>query len=61
LPVGIGSVRSGFEEWAFDPYDNSFTRGFLMNLSKNKQFDEMFPLHLLSEIRKFIRKLLDQL
>jgi hypothetical protein len=56
-----GIVKSGFEGWAFDPYDNSFSRGFLMNLSENKQFDEMFPLHPLSETRKFIKNLLELL
>ena len=54
-----GIIKSGFEGWAFDPYDNNFNRGFLMNLSENRQFDEMFPLHPLSETRKFIKNLLE--
>jgi hypothetical protein len=56
-----GIVKSGLDGWAFDPYDNNFTRGFLMNLSENCQFDEMVPLHPLSETRRFIKELVKQL
>jgi hypothetical protein len=61
LALRDGIVKPGLDGWAFDPYDNNFTRGFLMNLSENSQFDEMFLLHPLSEARKFIKELVKQL
>jgi len=54
-------VKSGFEGWAFDPYDNKYNKGFLMNLSENRQFDDMFPFHPLSEARNFIKNLLGEM
>jgi len=55
-----GKIKSGLDEWAFDPYDSNYTKGFLLNLSENRQFDEIFPLHPLTEARNFIKNLLDQ-
>ena len=39
--------------WTCDPYDTSYTKGRLMNLSENRQYDTMFPEHPLTEVRKF--------
>ena len=40
--------------WSADPYDKGRTHGPLMNLSEAPQYDEMFPLHPLSELRRFV-------
>lgn len=37
--------------WAADPYDPSYTKGFLMNKSENVMFDQQFPNHPLSVLR----------
>ena len=55
-----GIVKPDMDGWAFDPYDKNHTKGFLMNLSESRQFDEMFPLHSLSELRNFIKELVEQ-
>lgn len=40
--------------WNRDPYDSKCKEGFLMNLSEQKEFDDMFPDHPLSEARELI-------
>ena len=41
--------------WFADPYDPGFQRGILMNLSERAQFDQAFPEHPLSELRRLVR------
>ena len=40
--------------WTQDPYDAEITKGALMNLSEQEQFDEQFPGFPLSMCREFI-------
>lgn len=40
--------------WNKDPYDSNYKKGFLMNLSEDKRFDELFKNHPLSEIRRMV-------
>lgn len=47
-----GKVDSDFKGWEKDPYDPDFKKGFLMNKSEKKTFDEQFPDHPLSELRR---------
>lgn len=42
----------GFEGWAKDPYQADFKGGLLMNLSEAEKYDERFPDHPLSLVRK---------
>ena len=54
-----GEVRlceGGIEGWTSDPYDPFFTFGVLMNRSEQAQYDNLFPRHPLSELRRFVRK-----
>ena len=56
-----GEVRlceSGIEGWTSDPYDPFFTFGVLMNRSEQAQYDNLFPRHPLSELRRFVRKVI---
>ena len=46
---------TGFSGWNQDPYDPLFTKGIPMNQSETPAYDELFPLHPLSETRKFVR------
>lgn len=43
------------EGWFKDPYDENYTKGLLMNLSEQSEYDTMFPKHPLSEARSFIK------
>ena len=43
------------KKWFMDPYDESFTRGFLRNYSEQEQYDDMFPDHPLSHLHRFIK------
>ena len=45
--------KDGFiKGWARDPYDETFTKGFLMNMSEDEKYDKHFPDHPLSELRR---------
>ena len=45
--------------WNEDPYDKNYKKGFLMNLSEKREFDEKFPYHPLSEVRNLIKDLIN--
>lgn len=45
--------------WSKDPYDESFTRGIPMNLSEDPKFDQTFPNHPLTQLRSFLRRIID--
>lgn len=47
------------EPWARDPYDPTYERGALANLSEDARFDELFPAHPLSMARETARALID--
>ena len=49
-----GLIGSDFEGWSVDPYDPDFKKGFLMNLSEQDKYDDMFQAHPLSEARRLI-------
>ena len=40
--------------WSRDPYDDDYHTGILMNLSEDPRFDDAFPHHPLSVIRKLV-------
>lgn len=41
-------------KWCADPYSPDFRSGALMNLAEQKEFDDSFPTHPLSELRRFV-------
>ena len=43
-----------FDGWFKDPYCEDYTKGFLMDLSEQSEFDEQFPQHPLSAARRFV-------
>ncbi|WP_133122370.1 hypothetical protein [Bifidobacterium simiarum] len=47
-----GRVDEQGRGWTRDPYDDDYRRGILMNLSEDDQFDDAFPDHPLSVIRR---------
>lgn len=48
-------LENPFDGWSRDPYDENFSKGFLMNRSEEKQFDEFFPDHPLSVARTLVK------
>lgn len=55
-----GKVRAtgnGIEGWNEDPYDPEYTHGNRMNCSEHEKYDELFPDHPLSEMRRFAAEL----
>ena len=55
----IKTTEDGIEGWSADPYDPNFKKGILMNCSENKVYDDQFPQHPLSELRRFVREIID--
>lgn len=52
--VGEGLVSGDGRGWRKDPYDPSYTRGNLMNLSEDERYDGRFPGHPLSQARALV-------
>jgi len=46
--------------WCADPYSPDFRSGALMNLSEREDYDEAFPGHPLSELRRFVKFFLEK-
>ena len=57
---GIVSFKDK-SKWMFDPYDKSFNRPYMMNLSEKEEYDELFPDHPLSQCRKFVKLITERL
>lgn len=52
--VTFDEANRKYKGWTQDPYDDNYTTGALMNLSEDSAFDEAFPDHPLSQLRKAI-------
>ena len=52
-------LEDSFDGWMADPYDKDYNKGFLMNISEEEQFDEMFPEHPLSKARSLAKYIID--
>lgn len=52
-------TENGAEGWAKDPYDENYKSGVLKNLGEDKDFDQFFPAHPLSECRRILQYILD--
>lgn len=47
-------IDENMNGWIADPYSADYKKGFLMNLSEQREYDKHFPGHPLTELRKFI-------
>lgn len=54
----VGNESDPFFGWAKDPYDPEYTKGVLMNISEQEQYDERFPDFPLSLCRELVVSLL---
>ena len=45
--------------WFKDPYDETYKKGLLMNLSEDIEYDAMFSQHPLSELRSFVKYVIE--
>ncbi len=52
-------TENGAEGWAKDPYDENYKSGVLKNLGEDKDFDQFFPAHPLSECRRLLNYILE--
>ena len=54
-----GSLENAWKHWNEDPYDPTYLDDFLMNISEDEQYDELFPNHPLSKAREFVDYVID--
>lgn len=50
---------NGVIGWCEDPYDPCFKRGVLMNLSEDRWYDNSYPKHPLTQLRRLIAQIID--
>lgn len=48
-----------FDDWSCDPYDKEYKKGFLMNKSEERKYDDMTRGHPLTELRKTLEFICD--
>lgn len=53
--ISIG--ENGYEGWFIDPYDPDIKEGTRMNLSEEEKYDQDFPKHPLSRVRRLLKEL----
>lgn len=55
MSLGSSEIKLQAEQWTRDPYDPDREKGFLMDWTEDEKYDGLFPYHPLSELRKFVR------
>lgn len=53
------NLNNPFDEWMYDPYDKNYIQGYLMNISEKPEYDLMFTEHPLSELRGYIKYIIE--
>lgn len=56
----VNLTEKGIEGWAFDPYDSKVQSGVLMNKAEAPEYDDEFPDHPLSRVRKLMKQIEDE-
>lgn len=56
-PLNLEKPETMYQGWFQDPYDASFQSPCLMNKSEDSLYDEQFPDHPLSQVRKLLTQL----
>lgn len=57
--MGEGLVENTKEGWFSDPYDPEFKAPVLSNIADREEYDEKFPKHPLSKVRKTLKLIKD--
>ena len=55
MKLGSSELKLEADEWKRDPYDANRENGILMNWTEDEKFDPLFPNHPLSEMRRFVK------
>lgn len=53
--------ENGYENWFSDPYDSGFKDGTLMNKSETNVYDDQFPNHPLTQARKIMERISNEI
>ncbi len=59
MECGSSELRLSAERWIKDPYDASYNKGILMTWDEDEKYDGLFPLHPLSEVRRFVKYVIE--
>ena len=49
--------KANLNNWSFDPYNSTYTKGSLMNKSEEFKYDAEFEDHPLTQVRKYISQI----
>ena len=52
-------IKGEKDGWAADPYDASYTKGALKNLSEDEKYDEAYPNSPLSKVRELVKYIIE--
>ncbi len=55
MRLGSSELKLVTDIWEKDPYDPERKQGFLMNWTENEKFDGLFSYHPLTELRRFVK------
>lgn len=55
MSCGSRDLKLTTDQWERDPFDPEIKEGFLMDWTEDEKYDDLFPYSPLSELRKFVR------
>lgn len=59
LAMRTGQIQQGsLDGWSKDPFDENYKNGIPRNLSESEEYDQLFPDHPLSVLRRTVRTIL---
>ena len=59
MSLGSSELKLDANNWIKDPYDPDREKGFLMNWTEDEKYDGLFAYHPLSEVRRFVKYVID--
>ena len=59
MKLGSSEMKLEADEWSRDPYDAQRNKGLLMNWIEDEKYDGLFPKHPLSEMRYFVKYVIE--
>ena len=59
MMLGSSELKLITNTWQQDPYDSERKEGYLMNWTEDEKFDDLFPYHPLTELRRFVRYIIE--
>ena len=59
LAAGSSGMKLTGDQWKRDPFDTGREKGFLMEWTEEEKYDGLVPYHPLSEMRRFLKYVIE--